>query len=146
MLDKTVTRIREWHPGVVIAGKRNGYYDAEEEPQIVQGIRAARPDVLFVAMSPPKKEVFLARWANELNVPVCHGVGGAFDVVAGNTKRATVFWRRYRLEWLYRVLQEPGRMWRRYLITATILASWCGVPWCLEGERCSVLRGLDDRF
>ena len=120
VLDKTVARINERYPGVMIVGKRNGYYDAEDEPKIVEDISAARPDILFVAMSPPKKEIFLARWANELSVPVCHGVGGAFDVVAGKTKRAPVFWRRHGLEWLYRVVKEPRRMWKRYLVTNTI--------------------------
>jgi len=55
-----------------------------------------------------------------MNVPVCHGVGGSFDVVAGVTKRAPVWMRNCGLEWLYRLLQEPGRMWKRYLVTNSI--------------------------
>ena len=120
VLRTAVTRIQADHPGVVIAGRRNGYFKPEEEPDIVSQIRETRADILFVAMSPPKKEVFLARWATTLNVPVCHGVGGAFDVLAGKVRRAPDRWQRMGLEWLYRVMQEPGRMWRRYLVTNTI--------------------------
>jgi N-acetylglucosaminyldiphosphoundecaprenol N-acetyl-beta-D-mannosaminyltransferase len=80
-------------------------------------IAAARPDLLFVAMTSPKKEVFLARWADRMGVPVCHGVGGAFDVLAGKVKRAPKGWQVFGFEWLYRVLQEPRRLWKRYLVT-----------------------------
>jgi N-acetylglucosaminyldiphosphoundecaprenol N-acetyl-beta-D-mannosaminyltransferase len=68
-------------------------------------------------MTSPKKENFLGDFGATLNVPVLHGVGGSFDILAGITKRAPVRWQRLGLEWLYRVLQEPGRLWRRYLIT-----------------------------
>ncbi len=110
-------RIEEAYPGVVVAGRRNGYYEASEEREIVASIKASRPDILLVAMSPPKKEIFLSRWVEELGVPVCHGVGGAFDVLAGKVKRAPAVWQRWGMEWLYRVVQEPRRMWRRYLVT-----------------------------
>ena len=80
------------------------------------GIRAAKPDVLFVAMSSPKKELFLSKWKAELQIPFVMGVGGTFDVVAGEVKRAPLWMQRYGLEWLYRLAQEPGRMWRRYLV------------------------------
>ena len=68
-------------------------------------------------MTSPKKEQFLARWSRRLQVPVCHGGGGSFDVMAGKVGRAPEAWQRFGMEWLYRVLQEPGRMWRRYLVT-----------------------------
>ncbi len=84
--------------------------------------------MLFVAMSPPKKERFLARWCDELKVPVCYGVGGAFHVPAGKVKRAPDMWQRMGLESFYRVVQEPRRMWRRYLLTN----AW--FVWILLGE------------
>ncbi len=123
-LDTAVARIRVEYPGVVIAGTRNGYFSPEEESGIVAEIRAAKPDMLFVAMSPPKKEVFLAKWAAKLEVPVCHGVGGAIDVLAGKVQRAPEVWQRLGIEWLYRVKQEPRRMWRRYLVTNSL---YCGM-------------------
>jgi N-acetylglucosaminyldiphosphoundecaprenol N-acetyl-beta-D-mannosaminyltransferase len=120
VLDTTVARIHDMYPGVVVAGSRNGYFDASEEPEIAEAIRVTQPDILLAAMSSPKKEIFLARWFPRLDVPVCHGVGGAFDVLAGKVKRAPEVWQRLGLEWLYRVVQEPRRLWRRYLVTNTL--------------------------
>ncbi len=117
----TVERcIGERYPGVVVAGRRNGYYHDDAEAEIVDQIRASKADILLVAMSPPKKEIFLAKWRDGLGVPVCHGVGGAFDVMAGKVKRAPELWQRLGMEWFYRVVQEPRRMWRRYLVTNTL--------------------------
>ncbi len=120
VLETTVARIRADYPGVVVAGCRNGYFEPEDEPNIVELIRASRPDILLAAMSSPKKEVFLDRWFGRLDVPICHGVGGAFDVLAGKVRRAPDGWQRLGLEWLYRVVQEPRRLWRRYLVTNTL--------------------------
>lgn len=122
VLDAVVQRVRRDYPGVVLAGAHHGYFQASDEPGLVDQIRASRADVLFAAMSSPKKECFLARWAAALDVPVLHGVGGAFDVLAGKVRRAPQGWQRLGLEWLYRVLQEPGRLWRRYLVTNTLFA------------------------
>ena len=113
-------RIETEYSGLVVAGRRNGYYEADQEEQVVEQIRSCKPDVLFVAMSPPKKELFLAKWRDRLEVPVCHGVGGAFDVMAGKVKRAPDLWQQLGMEWLYRIVQEPRRMWRRYLVTNTL--------------------------
>lgn len=120
VVDDVVEHVRREYPGVVIAGSHDGYFDESQQPQIAEDIRASRPDILFVAITPPKKERFLARWSQHMQVPVCHGVGGAFDVVAGRTKRAPVAWQRLGLEWFYRFMQEPRRMWRRYLVTNTL--------------------------
>ncbi len=120
VLSVAVKRMKREHPGVVIAGYHHGYFDPDQEPDIVEKIRARRPDILLVAITSPKKERFLARWSEEIGVPVCHGVGGAFDVLAGKVKRAPQAWQRLGLEWLYRVVQEPRRMWRRYLVTNTL--------------------------
>jgi len=71
-------------------------------------------------MTSPKKELFMNRWGDFMNVPVVHGVGGSFDVMAGLTRRAPRWMQRAGLEWFYRVLQEPRRMWKRYLVTNTL--------------------------
>jgi len=97
-------------------GWRNGYWKPEEEEAVVAAIKADKPDVLFVAMSSPKKELFLRKWKAELQIPFVMGVGGTFDVVAGVVKRAPRWMQQCGLEWLYRLGQEPGRMWRRYLV------------------------------
>jgi len=125
-----VTReIAQRYPGVQLVGARNGYFRPEDEAGIAAEIVAARPDILFVAMSPPKKEQFIARWGPELGVPICHGVGGAFDVIAGKTRRAPRVWQGLGLEWLYRVLQEPRRLWRRYLVTNTLFIGMVIQAW-----------------
>jgi N-acetylglucosaminyldiphosphoundecaprenol N-acetyl-beta-D-mannosaminyltransferase len=120
VLERAIERMKAEHRGVVIAGSHHGYFGPDEEGQIVEDIRRARADVVFVAMSSPKKEQFLARWLDRMGVPVCHGVGGSFDVLAGKVKRAPRLWQRLGMEWLYRVLQEPRRMWRRYAETNTL--------------------------
>lgn len=119
VLEAAIARIRADFPGVVLVGHHHGYFSARQEVEIVEEIRAAEPDILFVAMSPPKKEQFLARWSHEL-ARVGHGVGGAFDILAGQVARAPEAWQRCGVEWLYRVKQEPVRLWRRYLVTNSI--------------------------
>ncbi len=120
VLDKVCGIFAACYPGVVIAGSQHGYFSEHEEHAVAERIRDARADVLFVAMTSPKKERFMARWADTMDVPVVHGVGGSFDVVAGVVTRAPVAWQRLGLEWLYRVKQEPRRLWKRYLVTNSI--------------------------
>ena len=104
------------YPGLIVAGYRNGYWEAEEELCVVKQVKAAQPDLLFVAISSPKKEQFLGRYQAEMKVPFAMGVGGTFDVAAGNVKRAPVWMQKSGLEWFYRFLQEPRRMFKRYFI------------------------------
>jgi N-acetylglucosaminyldiphosphoundecaprenol N-acetyl-beta-D-mannosaminyltransferase len=110
------------YPDLQLVGTHHGYFSGEQEQQIVDEIAAAGPDILFVAMTSPKKEQFMARWSHQLHVPICHGVGGSFDVMAGKVQRAPLRWQKLGLEWLYRVLQEPRRMWKRYLVTNILFA------------------------
>jgi len=112
-------RIQQCYPACRLAGRRDGYFSEAEEPEVARQIRNSRADILFVAMSPPRKELFLRRWSDKMGVPVCHGVGGSFDVFAGLTRRAPRWMQRAGLEWLYRIWQEPRRMWKRYLVTNT---------------------------
>ena len=120
-VSKTIEdKIKLDYPGLILAGRHNGYFSSEEEEPIANEIAESQADILLVAMTSPKKENFLARWSNIINVPICHGVGGSFDVMAGKVKRAPILWQKMGMEWLYRVIQEPRRMWKRYLITNTI--------------------------
>jgi N-acetylglucosaminyldiphosphoundecaprenol N-acetyl-beta-D-mannosaminyltransferase len=100
----------------IIAGYRNGYFSKEEEPGIAKIIANSKADMLFVAMSSPKKEIFLNTYKDVIKTPFIMGVGGSFDVVAGFVKRAPKLMQRWGLEWFFRVLQEPKRMWKRYLV------------------------------
>jgi N-acetylglucosaminyldiphosphoundecaprenol N-acetyl-beta-D-mannosaminyltransferase len=121
---RVVERIGEEYPGVELAGFRDGYFSAGQEAEIAEHIATARPDLLLVAMSSPRKELFMARWRARLPAAVLHGVGGAFDVYAGLVRRAPRAWQRLGMEWLYRVMQEPRRLWKRYLVTNSIFAWW----------------------
>lgn len=99
-----------------IVGIRNGYFTEQEEYKIAEEIRDANPDMLFVAFSSPKKEYWIKKYLDVMNVPFVMGVGGSFDVVAGVTNRAPNWMQKHGLEWFYRFIQEPGRMWKRYII------------------------------
>ena len=107
-------------PGLQIAGSRNGYFHEHESSQVAEAIRKTRPDLLFLGIPSPAKEIFLSTYGPALAVPVMHGVGGSFDVLAGRTKRAPVSWQRAGFEWAFRLLQEPRRLWRRYLTTNAV--------------------------
>jgi N-acetylglucosaminyldiphosphoundecaprenol N-acetyl-beta-D-mannosaminyltransferase len=109
--------LRTRHPTLQFAGTQHGYFTTEEEPDIVEAIRVSGADCLFVGMPTPRKERFMARYRAVLDVPFVMGVGGGIDVLAGHVKRAPRAWQRTGFEWLYRLLQEPRRMWRRYLTT-----------------------------
>jgi N-acetylglucosaminyldiphosphoundecaprenol N-acetyl-beta-D-mannosaminyltransferase len=103
-------------PRLQVAGYRNGYWRPEEEASVVRLIADSQPDLLFVAMSSPKKEQFLGRYQAEMKVPFAMGVGGSFDVAVGKVKRAPMWMQQYGLEWFFRFLQEPRRMFKRYFI------------------------------
>ena len=86
----------------------------QDQPEIVDRINAAKPDVLFVALGNPKQELWMGRNRAKLEVGVMIGVGGTFNFIAGKVKRAPKWMQRCGLEWIYRILQEPRRLWRRY--------------------------------
>jgi N-acetylglucosaminyldiphosphoundecaprenol N-acetyl-beta-D-mannosaminyltransferase len=117
VLERAMEEIRRRHPRLRIAGYRDGYFDAQEEAEVVDAIRAAEPDLLFVAMSSPRKEYFLGEHGPSLSPVFAMGVGGAIDVMAGETRRAPLWMQKLGLEWLYRLMQEPGRLLRRYAST-----------------------------
>jgi N-acetylglucosaminyldiphosphoundecaprenol N-acetyl-beta-D-mannosaminyltransferase len=119
-LEKVLEVVRKQYPGVQIAGSQHGYFAAAEELAIVQKIRNAQPDILFIAFGTPKKELWVKKYMSAMGVPLIHGVGGSFDVLAGVIPRAPLWMQRAGLEWLFRLCQEPRRMWRRYLTTNTV--------------------------
>jgi N-acetylglucosaminyldiphosphoundecaprenol N-acetyl-beta-D-mannosaminyltransferase len=117
VLADAVGELARRHPGLRLAGCHHGYFSATEEAGIVDEIRASGADCLFVGMPTPSKERFMAKYRADLGVPFVMGVGGGIDVLAGHVQRAPLAWQRSGFEWLYRTLQEPRRMWRRYLTT-----------------------------
>jgi len=116
VIEEAVRRIRLDHPQLEVAGYHHGYFWDNEET-VVQDIVASGADMLFVAITSPEKENFINKWNKTLGVKFVMGVGGTFDVVAGKIKRAPLWMQDYCLEWLFRVVQEPRRLWKRYLFT-----------------------------
>ncbi|WP_134683451.1 WecB/TagA/CpsF family glycosyltransferase [Brevibacillus migulae] len=117
-------RLAERYPQAQIVGARDGYFRAEDEPEIVREITSLQPDLLFVAMGAPRQEEWISKYRDQLQVPLVMGVGGSFDVIGGRVKRAPVFWQKLHLEWFYRLLKQPSR-WRRQLaIPLFVLTVW----------------------
>lgn len=135
LLGTTETRLRRLvrvvqkdHPGVIIAGARNGYFDLSKSSEVVQQIRDSAPDVLLIGMPAPLKEIWCEEHRDALNVPAILGVGGAFDVFAGFVPRAPRAMQHTGLEWLWRLAMEPRKLWRRYLKTNSQFV------WALSGD------------
>ena len=120
VVSKVVEVYTEQYGKDIIAGYRNGYFNRDEEGEIAKMISDSGAHILFVAISSPTKENFLYHNKGLLQkVNFIMGVGGSFDVVSGKVKRAPLWMQRAGLEWFYRFLQEPGRMWKRYLVGNT---------------------------
>ena len=131
VLVKMVKKVQEQWPRLILAGQQDGYFRAADEISVVKKIQASSADMLFIAISSPIKELFIAQYASELTVPFIMGVGGSFDVLAGQVRRAPRWMQMSGLEWLYRLGQEPRRMWKRYLVTNSLFV-WMLIKekWC----------------
>lgn len=114
VVQSCLARALEVHPSLVVAGVRNGYFD--DDGAVARAVAQSGARLLFVGITSPKKEFFLAEHLAEMGPVFAMGVGGSFDVIAGLTKRAPVWMQRAGLEWFYRFAQEPRRMWKRYLV------------------------------
>jgi N-acetylglucosaminyldiphosphoundecaprenol N-acetyl-beta-D-mannosaminyltransferase len=119
VLERAVGVLRTRFPALQLAGYRHGYFDAEGEPEVVDSIAEAAPDVLFVALETPAKELFLARNRDRLRIPFVMGVGGAVDVLGGVRRRAPRWMQRLGLEWMFRLAQDPSRLAGRYVVGNT---------------------------
>lgn len=121
--EEVVTKVKsiyeKQYPGIQIVGYRNGYFTEKDEPEIVKQMHDSGADMIFVAFSSPKKEYWVNKYLNEIGIPFVMGVGGSFDIVAGVTERAPKWFQEHGLEWFYRFIQEPKRMWKRYIIGNT---------------------------
>lgn len=121
VVSKTAEVVLQQNPGLKLAGVHHGYF-WDDEQAVVDLIKNSGARLLFVAITSPKKENFINKWRDQLGVDFVMGVGGTFDVVAGKVTRAPLWMQNAGLEWLYRVMQEPGRMWKRYLMTNSAFA------------------------
>lgn len=110
--EKAAAAMEARYPGLRIAGVRDGYFPDTEEENVIATINAAGADLLCVALGAPKQELFIQRNKERLRAAAAVGVGGSFDVFAGEVKRAPRFYREHGLEWLYRLVQQPVRIRR----------------------------------
>ena len=115
VVEKVVGTFKFKYPDLEIAGYRNGYFEKEESKNIAKEIKDSGADILFVAFSSPMKEYWIKENMQFMKVPFAMGVGGSFDVIAGKTKRAPKWMQKSGLEWFYRFIQEPRRMFKRYV-------------------------------
>jgi N-acetylglucosaminyldiphosphoundecaprenol N-acetyl-beta-D-mannosaminyltransferase len=125
--DTAAARLRERFPGLKIVGVYAppfGPLSPEENEHILQLIQAARPDFLFVALGAPQQDVWIRANRDRLDVPVCMGVGCVLDLLAGVVSRAPGWMQHSGMEWLFRLAQEPGRLWRRYIVDDMPVFFW----------------------
>jgi N-acetylglucosaminyldiphosphoundecaprenol N-acetyl-beta-D-mannosaminyltransferase len=116
---KVATTFKARFPNLRVAGFRNGYFTAQENRPIVEEIKQSKADLLFVAMGSPAQEKWIAANFKQTGVHFALGVGGSFDHLAGLVRRAPRWMQQAGLEWLHRLLLEPHRLWRRYLVGNT---------------------------
>lgn len=114
--DIAADRIRKYVPEITIAGCHHGYFSEAETDSVISRINDSHPHVLLVAMGNPKQELWIARNLTKLNVPLSIGVGALFDYLSGLVPRANSWIRKAGMEWVFRLMTEPGRLWRRYVI------------------------------
>ena len=124
VLDLIVKRAAEVYPHLKVVTYSPPYkpeFSDEDNKAIIDAINAVNPDLLWIGMTAPKQEKWTYSHWNELNIH-CHvgTIGAVFDFFAGTVERAPMWWQRHGLEWLYRLLKEPKRMWRRYIIGNTL--------------------------
>lgn len=110
VIEETSSRLSRQYPGLVIAGYRDGFFGPEQDEEVVQAIKKAAPQLLFVARGADNQEPWIGKYKQKLGVPIMMGVGGSFDVISGKTKRAPLVFQKLRLEWLYRLLKQPSRL------------------------------------
>lgn len=116
VMERFVAHCQASYPGVQIVGWRDGYFTAEQHPEVVRQIAEARADMLFLGMPSPFKDIWCEQHRDEFGVKLIMGVGGAFDVMAGEVARAPRWMQVAGLEWAWRLWLEPRRLWKRYLV------------------------------
>ena len=112
---------RRW-PGLKMAGCRNGYFSAEEEPEIIEGINRSGAAMLFAALGAPKQEKWLAKYRDQLKPCLLMGIGGSFDVLAGKVQRAPKWMQDAKLEWFFRLVKQPSRFRRMLALPKFVFA------------------------
>lgn len=128
---KSVAKLKARFPDLMIAGRANGYIKEKNMPDLVDRINASRAKILFIGLGSPRQEIWFAAHKDELKyIRVVQAIGGTFDTIGGNVKRAPQLWCRMNLEWLYRLLSEPKRIKRQKVLPLfawQVLIEWVGL-------------------
>ncbi len=114
--DEAAEKLKKKYPELEIAGKSHGYREEKETDDLLKEINNSKPDILFVALGAPAQEYWISKHMQKLQVPVCIGVGGSFDVISGRTKRAPLWVQKLKVEWAYRILKDPKRYKRAFAL------------------------------
>lgn len=136
--ERAAEDLKSQYPNLQIVGCQNGYFSEEEEPEVIDRIRAAKPDILIVGMGAPKQELWIRRNLNALGTPVAWGVGGLLDYSAKGIQRAPVWMRQVGMEWLWRLCLEPKRLWKRYLLGNVLFTFRVGSLMILDALMASI--------
>lgn len=130
VVEKTAETLQSKYPKLNIAGMHNGYFKQKDWSKISDKLKAVQPDFIFVGITSPLKEYLVEYLQDDGNNGVFMGVGGSFDVISGNIPRAPLWMQRMNLEWLFRVIQEPKRLFKRYFI-----GNWIFIKSVLQEKR-----------
>ncbi|MEA1959841.1 MAG: WecB/TagA/CpsF family glycosyltransferase [Bacillota bacterium] len=120
--ESAARRLQEKYNELKVCGIHDGYFKQEDIPALIKEIRGKIPQILFVALGAPSQEFWIQEYKDLLEVPVCIGVGGSFDVISGNKKRAPSWMIALNIEWLYRLLSEPSRLKRQMVLPRFVAA------------------------
>lgn len=119
--EQAAVNLGKKYPGLKIVGNINGYFGPQDTADIIAAIKERAPDILLVGLGAPRQEYWINDYKEQLQIPVCIGIGGSFDVIAGNKKRAPAFMIKLNLEWLYRLISEPSRIKRQLALPKFVL-------------------------
>lgn len=131
--EKAALHLQTQFPRLVVAGVESGFFATpEEEAAALDRIRTASPDFLFVGLGVPKQEYWMSQHSSDLSVKVMVGVGGSFDVLSGDIPRAPLWMQTAGMEWLFRLLREPRRLWRRYILGNMRFMQIVAIQWAAQ--------------
>lgn len=116
VVKKVVSNLTLWFPKLSIVGSHHGYFGEEEEKVLIHDIKSKKPTIVLVGMGTPKQEKWIAANIGQIDAKAFWAVGALFDILSGELPRAPRILRNLGLEWLYRFLQEPRRLWKRYTL------------------------------
>jgi N-acetylglucosaminyldiphosphoundecaprenol N-acetyl-beta-D-mannosaminyltransferase len=114
VLEALLNTVRQNYPKLIVVGQHNGFFNDDNE--VINTINSAKPTLLFIGMGGGKQEKWVAKFKDKLSPPIQICIGGSYEVICGNKKRAPRFIQKIGFEWLYRLLQDPQHLWKRYLV------------------------------